>query len=216
MQIIAMVSMLVDHLGIAFFKGDDAWRIIGRLALPLYAYGIVQGYRHTSNVKRYFVRLAALAALSQLPFMLALNLLEVNVIGTFIVCLSVLIGLNYIRDKLPGLVHKLAGVLIVAAAASLLELIPFDYGAYALLLILAFRYLKGWQWIAAHMALNLIFLVYKLWVLQLASIIPTVWLVYYPQMFAAMGRIKVPRWMWRSFYPAHLFVLAVVVQLYTR
>ncbi|MEK4120579.1 TraX family protein [Paenibacillus sp. FSL W8-0919] len=90
MQYLAMLSMLIDHIGIVFFPVEITYRIIGRLALPIYAFGIVQGFRHTSSFRRYVCRLMMLGAVSQIPFMLAVSDSEINIIGTLIFCLVVL------------------------------------------------------------------------------------------------------------------------------
>lgn len=90
MYILAMLSMLLNQVGIIFFPEEVTYRIIGWLALPIYAFGIEQGFRHTSSFRRYVCRLLMLVAVSQIPFMLAVSDSEVNIIGTFIVCLVVL------------------------------------------------------------------------------------------------------------------------------
>lgn len=37
---LAMLTMLIDHVGLVFFPTDPAWRIAGRLAFPIYAYAL--------------------------------------------------------------------------------------------------------------------------------------------------------------------------------
>ena len=51
LQLIAMITMLIDHVGAAFFPDQLEWRVIGRISFPIYAYCIVLGYRHTKNLK---------------------------------------------------------------------------------------------------------------------------------------------------------------------
>lgn len=80
LQLIAYGSMLVDHIGIlgmsavpsgtALFWVFYACRMIGRLAFPLFAFGIAEGYRHTRDLPRYTLRLLGLAIVSQIPFAL--------------------------------------------------------------------------------------------------------------------------------------------------
>ena len=41
LMIIACISMLIDHIGIVFFPNMDGFRIIGRLAMPIYSYSNV-------------------------------------------------------------------------------------------------------------------------------------------------------------------------------
>jgi hypothetical protein len=203
MQIIAMLTMLIDHMGIAFFHNQDKMRIIGRIAFPIYAYLIVQGYHYTRSLKKYFIRLTILFVLSQIPFMLALHVWSVNVIGTFIVALAVLGSL----DRLTGIWMKIA---LVLAASVFLELIPFDYGSYGLALILIYRYLRHHEVVLAHLALNVFFFFYG-WNIQVYSVAATIAIVYAPTLFQFIERWKIPRWFWRSFYPAHLAVLAILL-----
>jgi hypothetical protein len=73
LQLSALLTMLADHVGYMFFPEDIGWRIVGRLAFPLYAYSLVQGYLHTSHIVKYLKRMGWLALLSQIPFMLAIN-----------------------------------------------------------------------------------------------------------------------------------------------
>lgn len=209
MQLVAMVTMLIDHLGKVFFPDLVVLRIIGRIAFPLYAYGIVKGFMHTSSRKRYLQRLAILAAISQLPYMYGLQTSGINVICTFSVCLAVLILL--VRIKSP-----LACIGIVTAAGLLLQLLAFDYGAFALILILIYRYMNRKYWVPAHFALNLVWALVSgpAWILEAFSIVPTIFLAYGQQLAGIGKRITIPRWAWRSFYPAHLTVLAIILGIH--
>ncbi|MBG9568185.1 MULTISPECIES: TraX family protein [Brevibacillus] len=199
MYILAMLSMLLDHVGIVFFPEEITYRIIGRLALPIYAFGIVQGFRHTSSFRRYVCRLLLLAAVSQIPFMLAVSDSEINIIGTFIICLVVL--------KLLGSMKNTAWkVLLIGGAALALELFPFEYGCYVLVLVLIFHYSKSE--ILMHLVLNALFL--PIMPLQVFSVLGTALI----KSGFYVGRV--PRWMWRSFYPAHLTIIAVILYFYQR
>ena len=52
LKIIAMISMVLDHVGLVFFSDFEIFRILGRLAFPIYAYMIAEGCTHTKNRKR--------------------------------------------------------------------------------------------------------------------------------------------------------------------
>jgi len=204
MQIIAMITMLVDHIGIVFFPDNALWRIVGRIALPIYAYGIVQGFFHTRSRPRYLRRLTVLALLSQIPYMASLNTTDINTIGTLAVCLTVLLIAERF-EKWTAVACSLAGML-------LLEALPFSYGSYALLLILLYRYLDAKYWVPAHLALNLLSLAYNTgWQLQLFSSVPTIFFAYGRFLLPDLRfKLVPPGWIWRSFYPVHLTVLAVL------
>lgn len=49
LQAIAMLTMVVDHLALAFFANNIGMRMIGRFAFPIYALLIAEGYRHLRN-----------------------------------------------------------------------------------------------------------------------------------------------------------------------
>lgn len=61
LKIIACVSMLCDHMGYLLFPQALFLRWIGRLALPLFAFFIGEGCRHTHSRKKYLTLLSALA-----------------------------------------------------------------------------------------------------------------------------------------------------------
>ncbi len=63
LKVMACLCMLIDHIG---YCGGIFWmRVIGRLAFPIYAFLIANGYRHTRNVPRYMLRLFCAAVLSE-------------------------------------------------------------------------------------------------------------------------------------------------------
>jgi len=71
LKIIAVISMLTDHIGYVLFPGVMWLRIIGRLAFPIYCFLLVEGAVHTKNIGRYLLRLGAFALISEIPFDLA-------------------------------------------------------------------------------------------------------------------------------------------------
>jgi hypothetical protein len=201
-QLLAMLTMLIDHIGVAFFPDQVVWRMIGRLAFPIYAYFIVLGYQRTSHLKNYILRLAIIGMLSQYPFMIALDVQGINAVGSLLVCLLVLIAMDHLKSN----VHK---GLILLGAGMLLEAGQFDYGIYALLLVCIYRYAKGHWIVGLHALLNVAFIFLWGWLLESFSIISTLGIVYVPMLYVGMEKFRVPRWLWRGFYPAHLSLLAL-------
>ncbi|MBC8079516.1 MAG: conjugal transfer protein TraX [Gorillibacterium sp.] len=202
MQLLAMITMLIDHAGYMFFPELKVLRWIGRIAMPLYAYGIAMGYLKTTNLKRYIQRLVIIAALSQIPYTLAFHTWTINIVGTFIFSLGVL----WTIKQIPPVVGKL---IILAIAVVLLELFPFEYGSFALILILIYSYTSIHWMLTAHVGLNLLFFFYKGWMIGMASAASTALLSLYPD-FAGWGRKLIPRWLWLGFYPAHLLILVLI------
>jgi hypothetical protein len=195
--------MLIDHIGYLFYPDDPVWRIIGRIAFPLYTYGIVLGYRYTSDVQRYIRRLLLLAILSQVPFMLAFQTYALNVIFTLMAALITFVAIDRTEERNRKWLIFIAALLITL-------LIPMDYGWYGVALACIYRYARPSRMVAYHLVLNLAECLLTWNALQMFSIIPTVAIAYRPNMLQASSR-WVPAWIWRSFYPAHLTILGIIV-----
>lgn len=141
LKIIALLSMIIDHYG-AIFHGDmDIYRIIGRIAFPIYCFLLVEGYTHTSNVKKYATRLFFFAIISELPFDLAfygkLGLQHQNIFFTLLIGLI----LMYLLDNKEGK-HNFNKTTLWLAAGSLAIFTSVDYNFVGIIYILAFYYTK--------------------------------------------------------------------------
>ncbi|WP_017815707.1 TraX family protein [Paenibacillus shenyangensis] len=208
MQWLAMITMLIDHLGYAFFSDERYMRIIGRIAFPIYCYLLVVGYRHTRNVNKYLIRLMVIALLSQFPFMFAFNITNLNVVFTLLIGLLLLILL----DRIPSRLFPVS-ILLVAVFSLVAEVLHTDYGAYGILLILIYRYVPGYVMVLAHFALTLIFVLAGYTsLIQIYSIFSTLLITARTELRPNFSLVAPPRWLWRAFYPAHLAVIAIIVQ----
>ncbi|TDF97579.1 TraX family protein [Paenibacillus piri] len=205
LQIAAMLTMLIDHIGAVLFPEQPELRIVGRLSFPFYAFGIVQGYLLSGNVKAYMKRIALLAVISELPYVLAFGVWEINALGTLFICLTTL----FVMDRIRFLIGKL---LIAGAAIACLAWVPADYGFYAAVLILIYRYAQAHAAIVFHCLLNTYYGLSQGAQIQHFSILSTVWLAAGPNVRFS-GR-PVPRWLWLSFYPLHLTLLVVIKRLF--
>lgn len=160
LKLLALVTMLVDHIGYMYFPDEMLFRIIGRLAFPIFAYQIALGYSRTSNLKKYVLRLSLFALITQIPYSffnpdIKFNPIHFNVLFTFIAAIGLLcvydMGIlkikNYIKDK--NYKHLLYGIFLLALAVMIIilpEVISFivkdfylEYGLLALALVLLFH-----------------------------------------------------------------------------
>lgn len=208
LQWIAMLTMLIDHIGIVWYADEAIFRIIGRAAFPIYAYYIVQGMAYTANRKRYILRLALLALLSQLPFSLLFDTMTLNVIATFFIAVLSMYGFTLLRHSAARWGSLLAGAII-------LLFVPCDYGIYALLLMLIYRYARGLQIVLYHLALNIVYVLAAMTsIIQIFSLLPSMIFAMAINDDAAkrIRHSRAPKWLWRTFYPAHLLTLYLLMQ----
>ena len=68
LKLIAMASMVLDHLGDNFFPGAVWMRALGRIAMPVFAFCVAEGFIHTHDRMRYFRRLGLFGVVSEVPF----------------------------------------------------------------------------------------------------------------------------------------------------
>lgn len=145
LQGIAMAIMLMDHIGIALLP-NLFLRCIGRLAFPIFAYFIAEGFARTHSVKNYLFRMAAFALLTE-PFFDLMHTGKLwmpfyqNVLWTFCIALLCLWGLDILRQRHEGsLLWALDMVLVCLAGFAAGELLDTDYGGIGVLLVIGFYF----------------------------------------------------------------------------
>ena len=112
-----MLTMAVDHIGILFFPGELLWRVVGRISFPIFALLIAEGFEKTSNVRNYFFRLLAFAAVSQIPYSLFLQTANItsNKLNIFFTLSAGLLSLMLLK-RLPR-VYAFLGIGSIAVLA---------------------------------------------------------------------------------------------------
>lgn len=195
---IAMLCMLIDHTGAVFFPQYIQMRMVGRLAFPIYCFLLVEGAMHTSDIRKYEIRLFLFALLSEIPFDLAfytrVDFKHQNVFFTLF--LGVVVVEQFQKEG-----KKLYSVLIFIVAAFLAEFLRMDYGAAGIIFIMLFylmyRYTIAKQ--AAFAAMN--FLLYGISVQAYAGLAAFPMLLYNGKRGASI------KYFFYLFYPAHLLAI---------
>lgn len=148
LKIIACIAMLLDHIGYTV-KITYPYRIIGRIAFPIYAFLLTEGYHHTKDFKRYLKRLFLFALVSEIPFNLFSKgkLIDISSSKNIFFTLSLSLLLLYWLDESKKIYEDkprliLLSTILVSLFCLTAELINVDYGFYGILTVLCFRYMK--------------------------------------------------------------------------
>ena len=213
---LALVSMLLDHLGASLleagrftaavppaatlFRLDRCLRWAGRLAFPLYCFLLVEGFVHTRSRRRYAGRMLLFALLSEVPFDLAFFRTPFywehqNVYWTLLLGLC---ALGCLQRFGPQSVPGAAGAF---GCAVLAELLRTDYGALGVLLVMLLFFFREDR--AKQCLLGALAVCYEL--PAPLAMLPA---FYYN---GTRGRCAPwEAWAFYLFYPVHLAVLAAL------
>lgn len=214
LKLIACGSMLVDHFAAVFSLGSG-YRIIGRIAFPIYCFLLVEGVVHTKNHVQYGLRLLLCAILSELPFDWAFsggwNPYEQSVMITLLFGFLALEGMRR-TDNL--LIQLLIAVPFALAA----ELLQTDYGGMGVLLIVLFglsreldsKLYQTVGMLCIFFAMNSVKIRFlgirvPIEVFAIAAMIP---ISFYSG--EKCSHSKLVSWMFYSFYPLHFVFLGVL------
>lgn len=135
-KLIAIITMVIDHVGLFFFPDIIFFRMIGRISFPLFAYLIANGAHYTKNINKYIGRMFVFALISQTPYYLAHKLIDadrdtLNVLFTFSLALVAISFSKKYKNTIVSFV-------VVASTAVIAHLLKVDYGIFGILLITSF------------------------------------------------------------------------------
>ncbi len=182
LQLIAVSTMFIDHVGYRLYPGVDLLRMIGRLSFPVFAFMLVEGFIHTANRGKYVQRLALFAVDSEAPYQL------------------------FARGRLgalPPWSNIFFELLLIFFALWLAE--GCMYGAYGVLVGLGFYAFRDRRWagMSCLVACTLLYCLYHGSWFQIYAGCAAVPLWLYN---GQRGR-RLPRYFCYAFYPAHLLLI---------
>lgn len=219
LKLIAIISMLIDHVGGNLFPQSPAFRWIGRLAFPIFAYCLTVGLLYTRDIKKYILRLSVFALISQPFYIFATHpwdwqaeWMNLNIFFTLVVSLVVSLVAMW------GL-HTQKWWLFVAMFL-LASLVNFDYSSQGIILMLIFYFCRNKPAMGA--GLYVLTWLPALWSGYLEDPLSVVigghainWTVFgllsvFPIFIPTHTGVKIPKWFFYGFYPAHLAVIGVI------
>lgn len=114
-------------------------QLIGGLAVPVFAFLLVEGFLHTSSLKKYMLTILGFALLSEVPYDLAMsdslwNVTSQNPLFALFFCLIMLYGLRLFVDK-TGFSYRMVQILIVLATVLWCVILRCNFGLCTVLLV---------------------------------------------------------------------------------
>lgn len=158
---LAYVFMIIDHVGysvIASYYGAHGlncnnepvyvcFRLLGRLAFPIFIFLLVEGYNKTGNKLNYLIRLLAFAFISEIPFNLFVSKKIIysankNVMFDLAISFAVLWAVDYCSNhsRLNKITGYLLNTVIVVSGIALEIVLGCDYSVIAVALTMVFYF----------------------------------------------------------------------------
>ena len=219
LKIIAMLSMLIDHIGVAMFPNVMILRIIGRLAFPIFAYMIAEGCFYTKNKARYFFMIFGLGMICQLVFFFFMGSLYQGILMTFSFSIICIYAIDYYLKKREW--KSLSLMIFTVFSVSFISInlpmilnktdFEFDYTALGILLPVVIYYSKNKLLKMLFTAVILILLSDIYFTYQLYSLLAIPLLLLYN---GERGKYKL-KYLFYIFYPLHL-VLVYFISFFIR
>lgn len=159
LKVLAIAIMVIDHIGYYFQSYIPngiyiSLRAIGRIAMPLFTFMIVQGFFHTSDLKKYISRVFSLAVITQIVIYIvslfdknAIDLSvnrELNVVFSYALSLITLwvIHEKKLVAKYDYAKNMFLKILLLFTILGIYLFIPFDYDIYVPILIILMYFIE--------------------------------------------------------------------------
>ena len=228
LRVIAVLLMLSDHIWATYMSFGDWMTHIGRMAFPIFAFQIAEGFVHTKNFKKYALRLLGFALVTELPFNLFyssrwFNPYHQNVLFTLLLGLMAIKVIDNLKKnhKAKDIALSALWILLIVIGAVLGFV---DYGLNGVLMVVLFYVCRDFPfaWLGqliGMVCINVIFFegqVIPTEIFGIAVEIPT-------QAYAVFALI--PIWLYGgrkgisnkflqygfyAFYPVHMIVLYLI------
>ncbi len=122
------------------------FQILETCAAPIFALLLLEGFQHTSDLKRYFLRILGIAVVTEIPYNLAMNAKLVafnsrNPMFTLVLALIMLSVYKYYGEK--GMKNFLIKAAVTLAGFLWVKMLKIEFGACMLVLICVLWAFRG-------------------------------------------------------------------------
>ena len=219
LKIIAIISMFLDHVKYAIPSTNCFATIyLGRIAFPIFAFLVSEGFVHTHSRPKYILRMLIFAIISEIPFyMFSHDIVnspnKYNVMFTFLLALVGLWCFEYFRnyEQMP----KILRYTIIFNCGCIISLLAYvfhpDYSVFGVFLVWIFYYFKEHDFLKIF-GFSISLIIYfalrggiKEYGLMIATLSSLIFILNYN---GKQGRKL--KYFFYLFYPVHFIVLYVI------
>lgn len=200
---------------LSLYSTYNIMRLVGRIAFPIFCFLLYEGFTHTSDIRRYLLRVGLCALVSEIPFNLVVSKAETgtaslfypqyqNTVFTLLLALLMLYGMKRLEvaEFTPkGAVRQMLGQILCLLAACIVAILArTDYSYVGILLVAVFYYCRN----SKKMQIILGCIVFLSARLSIASLLAFIPIAMYNGTLIHSKKFK---YFFYIFYPAHLLVL---------
>ena len=180
-------------------------QLIGGMAIPVFAFLLVEGFRNTSDYKKYLITMIITALVSEIPYDLAIcgkvwDLSSQNAMITMCICLIMLKCMELFSNS-SGFAGSMVRILIMIAAIVWVSIFRAEYGLCMVLLVTVF-YVFDTKNVLKTVLGCIISLMYVTGPIAFYGI----WC------YNGERKDRINKYVYYAFYPLHLLVLGVIAK----
>lgn len=209
LKILAIITMFIDHLGFMFFPEQLAFRFIGRIAFPIFAFQLAVGYSHAKNKEKHILGMLIFSIVSQIPFSLFIHQVVPAPVHSLNIGFTLVLGLlgMYVLSNFKNIILKIIGLALVLLLGIV---IPIDYGIGGVILCIVFYFClssKSLTLLSSAFALCCMVILEKAaWKIpSLCALVP-IWLY-------NGKKGKNIKYFFYIFYPLHMIIFTIIYKL---
>lgn len=228
LRLVAVLLMISDHVWATTMSFGNWMTYIGRMAFPIFAFQIAEGFIHTKDFKKYALRLLAFGLVSEIPFNLFyssrwFNPYHQNVMFTLLLGLLAIRVIDNLKEDISAKnIGKSVLWLLLIGIGGTLGFV--DYGFLGVLTVVMFYLCRGYRFtpilqLIGMILINIVFFEGQVFIFEVfgkALEIPS-------QGFAVFALI--PIWLYNgkkgksskalqygfyAFYPVHMLILYLI------
>jgi hypothetical protein len=219
LKIIALFAMTLDHIGLMILPQFSVLRVIGRLAMPIFAYMIAEGCYYTKNRAKYFSNILGVGVLCQIVYWFTQRSLEMCILITFsmsIILIYAFDAIMYHHQNLKQLLISVFSVIIICVICLILPTFitgfTIDYDIFGVILPLLIYLGRSKREKLLFTAIGLAFLALDSSIIQWYALLSLPLLAMYN---GQRGKYHI-KILFYAYFPMHLAIIYIIALLINR